>query len=145
MNFGSNWAEISASSTTPLGNSSGWSTSPCSNVTKTPVAGKPSTTPLPVPMPGEESKLASTPGDCISAGYDLVCNGSEIAGGSVRIHDQAIQAKVFELLGLDGDTAKRSLASFWTPCSMAPRPTAVLPSDWTDWSCFWLAPTTSAT
>ena len=57
-------------------------------------------------MPGEESKLESAPGDCISAGYDLVCNGSEIAGGSVRIHDQAIQAKVFELLGLDGDTAK---------------------------------------
>ncbi|MEC7129584.1 MAG: amino acid--tRNA ligase-related protein, partial [Planctomycetota bacterium] len=62
--------------------------------------------PFTSPMPGEESKLASTPGDCISAGYDLVCNGSEIAGGSVRIHDQAIQAKVFELLGLDGDTAK---------------------------------------
>ena len=62
--------------------------------------------PFTSPMPGEESKLESAPGDCISAGYDLVCNGSEIAGGSVRIHDQAIQAKVFELLGLDGDTAK---------------------------------------
>lgn len=62
--------------------------------------------PFTSPMPGEESKLETAPGDSISAGYDLVCNGSEIAGGSVRIHDQAIQAKVFELLGLDGDTAK---------------------------------------
>ena len=72
---------------------------PCSNVTKKPVAWKAIHHPLPVPC-RVKSPSWNQPGDCISAGYDLVCNGSEIAGGSVRIHDQAIQAKVFELLGL---------------------------------------------
>ena len=39
--------------------------------------------------------------------YDLVLNGNEIAGGSIRIHDRNLQTKVFGLLGIDEDQAKR--------------------------------------
>ena len=46
----------------------------------------------------------------VSAGYDIVVNGSEIAGGSVRIHDRAVQAKVFQLLGLSPEQAKEKFS-----------------------------------
>jgi aspartyl-tRNA synthetase len=46
----------------------------------------------------------------VSAGYDIVLNGSEIAGGSVRIHDRAVQAKVFQLLGLTPEQAKEKFS-----------------------------------
>ncbi|MBL0926365.1 MAG: aspartate--tRNA ligase [Phycisphaerales bacterium] len=46
----------------------------------------------------------------VSAGYDLVLNGSEIAGGSVRIHDPAVQSKVFSLLGLTPQQAQEKFS-----------------------------------
>jgi len=63
---------------------------------------------------GEETErfLAADPSDIetvesiVSDGYDMICNGSEIGGGSIRIHRQDIQKKVFALLGLSEDEAK---------------------------------------
>ncbi|MCC6950403.1 MAG: aspartate--tRNA ligase [Phycisphaerales bacterium] len=46
----------------------------------------------------------------VSAGYDIVLNGQEIAGGSVRIHDQAVQGKVFQLLGMTPEQAKEKFS-----------------------------------
>jgi aspartyl-tRNA synthetase len=46
----------------------------------------------------------------VSAGYDIVLNGQEIAGGSVRIHDRAVQSKVFQLLGLTPEQAKEKFS-----------------------------------
>jgi aspartyl-tRNA synthetase len=46
----------------------------------------------------------------VSAGYDIVVNGQEIAGGSIRIHDQAVQSKVFQLLGLSPEQAKEKFS-----------------------------------
>jgi aspartyl-tRNA synthetase len=42
----------------------------------------------------------------VSDGYDMICNGSEIGGGSIRIHQQEVQSKVFELLGMTQEEAK---------------------------------------
>ncbi len=46
----------------------------------------------------------------VSAGYDIVLNGSEIAGGSIRIHDRAVQSKVFQLLGMTPEQAKEKFS-----------------------------------
>jgi aspartyl-tRNA synthetase len=46
----------------------------------------------------------------LSAGYDIVLNGSEIAGGSIRIHDREVQSKVFQLLGLTPEQAKEKFS-----------------------------------
>jgi aspartyl-tRNA synthetase len=51
--------------------------------------------------------LDSDPGKVRARAYDLVLNGSEIAGGSIRIHQSSMQAKIFSLLGIDEPTAQR--------------------------------------
>ncbi len=48
--------------------------------------------------PDDVDKLDSAPGDVRAAAYDLVCNGYELASGSIRIHDRAIQQRIFERL-----------------------------------------------
>ena len=51
--------------------------------------------------------LRADPGGAIAKAYDMVLNGSEIGGGSVRIHRQDLQSTVFDLLGIDAEEARR--------------------------------------
>jgi aspartyl-tRNA synthetase len=51
--------------------------------------------------------LSSDPGAVLSKSYDMVLNGNEIGGGSIRVHDSATQEKVFKALGIDHDEAQR--------------------------------------
>jgi aspartyl-tRNA synthetase len=50
-------------------------------------------------------KLASNPGAVRAPAYDIVCNGTEMGGGSIRIHRPEIQKQVFELLGISEQEA----------------------------------------
>jgi aspartyl-tRNA synthetase len=56
--------------------------------------------------PGDEDRIESDPGSVLSQAYDLVWNGWELGSGSIRIHDQAIQQRVFAALGLGEDEAR---------------------------------------
>ncbi|HXZ91278.1 MAG TPA: aspartate--tRNA ligase, partial [Burkholderiales bacterium] len=62
--------------------------------------------PFTSPKDGHEDLLASDPGRALSKGYDMVLNGSEIGGGSVRIHRAEVQAKVFQALGISSEEAQ---------------------------------------
>jgi aspartyl-tRNA synthetase len=63
--------------------------------------------PFTSPVDADVALLDSDPGKVRARAYDLVLNGSEIAGGSIRIHDRALQSKVFGLLGIDEAEAKK--------------------------------------
>ena len=62
--------------------------------------------PFTAPSVNDADALKADPGHALSRAYDMVLNGSEIGGGSIRIHDQNIQAAVFELLGISDEEAE---------------------------------------
>ena len=62
--------------------------------------------PFTAPKDGHEEFLENDPGKCLSKAYDLVINGWEVGGGSIRIHDQKIQSKVFNALNIKEDEAQ---------------------------------------
>ncbi len=54
----------------------------------------------------DPAALTANPGEAIAKAYDMVLNGSEIGGGSVRIHNQELQSAVFHLLGISPEEAR---------------------------------------
>jgi len=61
----------------------------------------------PFTAPGSDlAALVADPGGALSRAYDMVLNGNEIGGGSIRIHDQEVQSAVFELLGIGAEEAR---------------------------------------
>lgn len=63
--------------------------------------------PFTSPKPEDVALLDSDAGKAHARAYDLVLNGNEIAGGSIRIHDSDLQSKIFGLLGISGEDAKQ--------------------------------------
>ena len=122
--------------------SSGSPTSRCSSGTRTSSAGTRCTTRSP-PRPATST---ATPATWRSRGYDIVMDGTEIGGGSIRINTPEVQRKVFEALGLDAEEAERALR---LPArgarATAPRRTAASPSASTGSSRCWPAASRSAT
>ncbi len=62
--------------------------------------------PFTAPKPAHLSQLESNPKDVVAQAYDLVLNGNEIGGGSIRIHDRGTQEKMLSLLGFSDKEAK---------------------------------------
>ena len=62
--------------------------------------------PFTAPRPADLDLLESDPAACRAVAYDLVINGSEAGGGTIRIHDGVTQEKVFKLLGISAETAR---------------------------------------
>ena len=63
--------------------------------------------PFTAPKDGHEERFASDPGGALAKAYDVVLNGWEIGGGSVRIHRPEVQAKVFEALAISPEDQRR--------------------------------------
>jgi aspartyl-tRNA synthetase len=63
--------------------------------------------PFTSPMPEWKEKLEENPDKAIAQAYDVVCNGYEIGGGSIRIHDPAVQSRVFKTLSLSREEAQQ--------------------------------------
>lgn len=61
--------------------------------------------PFTAPKDGHEDLMTSDPGACTAKAYDMVLNGWELGGGSIRIHREEIQSKVFQALGISADEA----------------------------------------
>ena len=59
--------------------------------------------PFTAPKDGHEDFMVSDPGRCVAKAYDMVLNGWELGGGSVRIHRADVQAKVFDALKIDAE------------------------------------------
>ena len=62
--------------------------------------------PFTSPKDGHEDWLEAEPGRCVAKAYDVVLNGVELGGGSVRIHREDVQSKVFRALKIDAEEAR---------------------------------------
>jgi aspartyl-tRNA synthetase len=63
--------------------------------------------PFTSPDPRDLERLESEPGSVRARAYDVVLNGTELGGGSIRIHDPRVQSRVFSVLGIGAEEAKR--------------------------------------
>jgi aspartyl-tRNA synthetase len=68
--------------------------------------------PFTSPFDDDIARLESEPGAVRAKAYDLVLNGSEVGGGSIRIHDAEVQRNMFRLLGIDDEQARLRFGFF---------------------------------
>jgi aspartyl-tRNA synthetase len=64
------------------------------------------------PKPESMDSFDTDPGSALAYAYDMVCNGNEIGGGSIRIHRRAVQERVFKVMGISAEQAEAQFGWF---------------------------------
>ncbi len=80
------------------------------------------------PKPESLDTFDTDPGSALAYAYDIVCNGNEIGGGSIRIHREDVQKRVFAVMGLDEAEVEEKFGFLLRAFRTAPRRTAASPS-----------------
>ena len=78
--------------------------------------------PFTAPLPEWVDKFVAEPGGALADAYDMVCNGTEIGGGSIRIHRPAMQEQVFDVIGLSREEAQSQFGFLLEALRFGPPP-----------------------
>jgi len=82
------------------------------------------------PTPEWIEKFESDPGNALAYAYDIVCNGNEIGGGSIRIHQGDVQKRVFNLMGLTDEEAQEKFGFLLDAFAFGPPPHGGIAFGW---------------
>ncbi|HEY7274309.1 MAG TPA: aspartate--tRNA ligase [Trebonia sp.] len=86
--------------------------------------------PFTSPLPEWADKFTTEPGGALADAYDMVCNGYEIGGGSIRIHRQAMQQQVFDVIGLTPEEARSQFGFLLDAFKYGPPPHGGMAFGW---------------
>jgi aspartyl-tRNA synthetase len=86
--------------------------------------------PFTSPQPEWVKTFDTEPASALASAYDLVVNGSEIGGGSIRIHDASVQSRVFEVLGVDKGQAEEKFGFLLEALQYGPPPHGGIAFGW---------------
>ena len=94
----------------------------------------------PFTSPNEEwrDRFEESPGEALAWAYDIVCNGNEIGGGSIRIHQAGIQERVFAMLGMTEEESQEKFGFLLDAFKFGPPPHGGIAIGW-DRTCMLLA------
>jgi aspartyl-tRNA synthetase len=86
--------------------------------------------PFTAPLPEWADKFAAEPGGALADAYDIVCNGYEIGGGSIRIHKSSMQQTVFDVIGLSPEEARSQFGFLLDAFKYGPPPHGGIAFGW---------------
>jgi aspartyl-tRNA synthetase len=86
--------------------------------------------PFTAPLPDWADKFATEPAGALADAYDIVCNGTEIGGGSIRIHRPDLQQRVFDVIGLSRDEARSQFGFLLDALRFGPPPHGGIAFGW---------------